>query len=144
MHQLIYFLMLVGCGFYAVLRGGAPERWGTGALLVSVIATPILTLSTFSGFETIEYGIMAADAALFCAVVVIALRAQRYWPLWIAAIMADVLLTHLLVLVPGVVPWSYAVMNAAWNYPIPPILAAAAWRHQSRIRQYGSDPAWNS
>lgn len=144
MHQLIYFLMLVGCGLFAVLRGGAPERWGTGALVVAVIATVWSPVFGFGRFETIEYGIASADAAFFCAVVVIALRAQRYWPLWIAAIMADVLRTHLLVLVPGVVPWSYAVMNAAWNYPIPPILAVAAWRHQSRIRQYGSDPAWNS
>lgn len=86
---------------------------------------------------------MAVDFTFLIVVLVIALRAQRFWPMWMAAILIDTVLTHILMLSPRVIPWSYSVMNAAWSYPIPIILAIGTWRHQSRILHYGSDPAWN-
>jgi hypothetical protein len=83
------------------------------------------------------------DAAMLLCVVVLALRAQRYWPMWMAAILLDTVVTHLLMLSPPLMPWSYSVMVAAWSYPHPLLLAAGAWRHRKRIHRYGTDPAWS-
>ncbi|OYY68631.1 hypothetical protein [Sphingomonas sp. 28-63-12] len=139
----VYLSILVVCCLYALVRGGAPERLGTAALLVAIVASRFAPASGPVRFQTIEYGIMAVDAALLAVILIIAVRAQRFWPMWMAAILLDTVLTHLLMLSPKLIPWSYSVMNAAWSYPIPIILAIGAWRHRARIDTYGSDPAWN-
>ena len=144
MNVLLYLALLVLCCLYALVRGGAPERWGVAALIASIVASHFAPASGPTRFQTIEWGVMAVDAALLAAIVVIAVRAQRYWPLWMAAILVDTVITHLLMLSPKVIPWSYSVMIAAWSYPNPVILAVGAWRHRARVRMYGADSAWNA
>lgn len=143
MNVLLFLAILVVCCLYAFVRGGPPERLGAAALIAAVVASHFVPASGPIRFQTIEYGTMAVDMTLLAAIVFIAVRAQRYWPMWMAAFLLDTVLTHLLMLSPKLVPWSYAVMNAAWAYPLPIILAAGTWRHQMRKRSYGDDPAWN-
>jgi hypothetical protein len=143
MNVLLYLVILVVCCLYAIVRGGPPERLGALALIAAVVATRFVPASGTIRFQTIEYGVMAVDMTLLIAIVVIAIRAQRYWPMWMAAILLDTVVTHLLMLSPKLIPWSYSVMIAAWSYPMPLILAIGTWRHQTRARSYGDDPAWN-
>ncbi len=143
MNVLLFFAILAVCCLYAFVRGGPPERWSAAALIAAVIVTPFVPPSGTIRFQTIEYGVMAVDASLLAAIVIIAIRAQRYWPMWMAAILLDTVATHLLMFTPKLMPWSYAVMNAAWGYPLPIIIAVGTWRHQMRKRSYGDDPAWN-
>ncbi len=143
MNVPVYLSMLVVCCLYAFVRGGAPERLGAATLVGAIFASHFAPASGPIRFQTIEYGVLAVDAATLMAILIIVIRAQRYWPMWMAAILLDIVVTHLLMLSPKVVPWSYAVMIAAWNYPIPIILAIGTWRHRARLQTFGSDAAWN-
>lgn len=144
MHVLIYLAVLVLCSAYALMRGGAPERLGVAILLGAIVASHFAPPSGVLRFAQLETGLLLVDAAMLFCVVVLALRAQRYWPMWMAAILLDTVITHLLMLSPPLMPWSYSVMVAAWSYPHPLLLAAGAWRHRKRIHRYGTDPAWSA
>lgn len=143
MNVLIFLAILAVCCLYALVRGGPPERLGAAALIAAVVASHFVPASGPIRFQTIEYGTMAVDMTLLAVIVFIAVRAQRFWPMWMAAILLDTVLTHLLMLSPKLIPWSYSVMNAAWGYPLPIIIAVGTWRHQMRKRSHGDDPAWN-
>lgn len=143
MNVLIFLAILAVCCLYALVRGGPPERLGATALIAAVVASHFVPASGPIRFQTIEYGTMAVDMTLLAVIVFIAVRAQRFWPMWMAAILLDTVLTHLLMLSPKLIPWSYSVMNAAWGYPLPIIIAVGTWRHHMRKQRYGDDPAWN-
>lgn len=144
MHVLIYLSVLILCSLYASVRGGTPERLGVAILIGAIIASHFAPASGVHRFQQLETGLLTVDAVMFACVVALALRAQRYWPMWMAAILLDTLVTHLLMLSPPLMPWSYSVMIAAWSYPHPLLLAVAAWRHRNRVVRYGSDPAWST
>lgn len=137
-----YLALLVLCCSYALWRGGAPERWGVAILLASIALSGVIPRSGLR-FGQIEVGFMIGDLAMFIAISVLAVRAQRYWPMYMAAILLDTLITHLLMLSPHVMPWSYSAMLAGWNLVNPPLLAGGTWHHRRRLAQHGSDPAWS-
>lgn len=144
MHVSIYLLLLVVCCLYASIRGGAPERWGVGILVAAVILSLLTPPSGPVRFASMEVGFLIVDSAMLVAVVALALRADRYWPMLMAAVLCDTVVTHLLMLSPLLMPYSYSVMIAAWSYPSPIILFVGAFRHRVRLRRVGSDRAWAS
>lgn len=143
MRPLIYLTLLGVCCLYAFVRGGTPERWGAAALIAAVAMTAFAPTFGAYRFQHLEWGVLAIDAALMVVIGAIALRAQRFWPMWMAAILLDTVITHLLKFSAELVPWSYGIMSASWSYPVPIILAIGAWRHHMRKQRYGDDPAWN-
>ncbi|MBB4840016.1 hypothetical protein HNP52_003108 [Sphingomonas kyeonggiensis] len=143
MSKFIYLALLVSCCLYALARGGTPERAAVG-ILVSAVAASAFTPSTGAHrFFQLEMGMLTVDTCLFLAMTVLALKAQRYWPMWLAAVKLNTVITHLLILSPSLMPWSYAVANAAWSYPSPLLIAIGAVRHRQRLKLYGADPAWS-
>src|SRR3546814_9104988 len=42
----------------------------------------------------------------------------------------------------GMHPIAYLTMQVAASWLLPPLLAAATWRHQTRLRRSGSDQSW--
>ncbi|SOB80710.1 hypothetical protein SAMN06297144_1200 [Sphingomonas guangdongensis] len=143
MNVAIYLLLLSTCCAYALTRGGSPERVGVAILLAAIVASHFVPGSATTRFSRLETGLLAVDFVMLLCVLVLALTAQRYWPMWMAAVLVNTVITHLLMLTPELMPWSYSVASAAWSYPNPLILAVGSWRHQSRIKRYGTDPAWN-
>lgn len=143
MNVQIYLLLLVSCSLYGLARGGAPERIGVALLLSAVVASSLTPLMTSTRFQGIEIGLLIVDSLLFVAVTVLALRANRYWTMWWAAVKLNTIITHLLMLTPAVMPWPYAVGNALWSYPSPLLIAIGALRHRRRLRRTGADPAWS-
>jgi len=143
MNIFVYLGLLVTCCVFALWRGGAPERLGVAILVAAIVASSFVPAAGTHRFYQMESGLLAVDSAMLVAVTLLALFAQRYWPMWLAAVNVNIVVTHLLMLDPRLMPWSYAVANAAWSYPIPVLLAAGAWRHRQRIARYGSDPAWS-
>ncbi len=143
MSKLIYLVLLVGCCLYALARGGTPERAAVGILVSAVVASAITPSTGLHRFFQLELGMLVVDTCLFLAMTVLALKAQRYWPMWLAAVKLNTVMTHLLILSPSLMPWSYAVANAAWSYPSPLLIAIGAVRHRQRLKRYGVDPAWS-
>ncbi len=143
MSKSIYLILLVSCCLYALARGGTPERTAVGILVSAVVASAFTPPTGAHRFFQLEMGMLTVDTCLFLAMTALALKAQRYWPMWLAAVKLNTVMTHLLILSPSLMPWSYAVANAAWSYPSPLLIAIGAVRHRQRLKRYGVDPAWS-
>jgi hypothetical protein len=144
LHTIVFnALLLASCG-YALWRGAAPERAAAAIMLAATLATVAALRAGPNRFATVETGVFAVDIVTFVAFTALALRAQRYWPMWLAALQLDALVTHLaMLLAPRTMPWAYAVLIAGWSYPSLLLLAAGTMRHRQRLSRYGDDPAWS-
>jgi hypothetical protein len=73
---------------------------------------------------------------VLAAFVFVALRSDRFWPLWIAGLQLTMSISHLLKAIqPDLVPIAYAAAERFWSYPILAIIAVATWRsHQRGVR----------
>ncbi|HYE27387.1 MAG TPA: hypothetical protein VEA61_04035 [Allosphingosinicella sp.] len=146
-----YFVaLLIVCTLYAVIWGGAPERIGASAYAVAVAATH-LSLLTHAGqaqdgeFQKVEFGVLTVDVLLFASFTALALRANRFWPIWVSALLGLGVLGHLARwLGPEVIPWAYAAILSIWSYPILAIIALGTWHHQRRLAKYGADNSWSN
>ncbi|MEN3336982.1 MAG: hypothetical protein V7647_658, partial [Acidobacteriota bacterium] len=135
-----YLATFAACSFYAWRAGGAPERIGVATLCAAVAASEAVSRTVHPTFLGVEWGYTLVDGLALVGFTVLACRAQRYWPMFVAAILLDQILTHLLMLSPKLMPFSYSVMLAIWSFAKPPIIAVGAWRHRRRLASLGSDP----
>jgi len=142
MMPFVFLTLLLGCTAYAFVRGGAPERMGAAFLLLAVIASAVTLSLSRERYLRPEVATMWVDIALAAAFLVLALRAQRYWPIWAAAVHVDLVATHLVMFSPDTQAWSYWAMHALWSYPAPLLVAAGTFRHRRRLEAFGEDPAW--
>ena len=124
MLQLIYWLFLGTCLAYALWRGGRPEKAGVGIIAVGSILSVIATSDLGARFRTVEWGILAIDVTILVAFLALALRTDRFWPLWAAGFHAIGVATHVATMVdPDVVSRAYAYAQGFWAYPM--LIAAA-------------------
>ena len=139
-----YFVgLLTACTLYALAMGGAPERIGASLYALSVVATHILLTSHAARWQDVEYGEFIVDVVVFFAFLLLAVRADRFWPLWVSALLGLGVLGHLAMLGhPRVIPWAYAVVLSIWSYPILLIMAGGTLAHRRRLTRNGADRSW--
>ena len=87
-HVAAFNLIQVVATAYAVVRGGVPERLAGLLQLVAAALTRLFFLSSVAPYVNVEVGILAVDVLLLAAFVAIALYADRFWPIWLAALQA--------------------------------------------------------
>lgn len=140
-----YFTVLLTAScLYAFWAGGAPERIGAAVYALSVVLTVLVASAPAVRWHSVEVGMFLVDLSVFLAFVVLALRANRYWPIWVSGLLGLGVLGHLARWAgPDVIPWAYAVILSIWSYPILAIMALGTFNHQRRMRQFGSDRAWS-
>lgn len=76
-------LVLTGLGGLAAWRGDWPERVVAVAMLTGLIATPLIELHPIARHP--HLGLFVVDTALLVVVTGVALRSQRWWPLFCCA-----------------------------------------------------------
>jgi hypothetical protein len=139
-----FFLLLFGTCGYAIARGGRPEQLVGCALLLAAATTLLINLPRTVYFQNFEAEVLLVDSALLAALVAVALRANRYWPLWVTAIHASALAVHLAKLANPSLVWPlYSFAASVSSIPIQLILLWATIRHRRRVRELGSDSPWN-
>lgn len=85
-----------------------------------------------------------SPADLFAMLIIVALRADRGWPLLIAALQFDAVGAHLVKLVaPETIRVAYALLITVWSWPTQMLLAVGTWRHVRRVRREGNDRSWS-
>jgi hypothetical protein len=142
---VVFNFLMLGCCGYAFLRGGAPERIGAGIYGLGTALTVVAGWESSHRFASLEVGILIVDFAAFVAFVVLALRADRFWPLWVAALQLLASAGHVAKLVdPDMNRWAYAFLLAAGSYPTLLLIALGTWRHQQRLKKFGADRSWSS
>lgn len=126
MLRIAFYYLLVLVGVAAAFRVGDREtRWGAGVCLgASVISSILLTFHDLAAWETVF-----VDLIVLAVFVALALRTERFWPLWVAGLQLTTVLGHALrMLKPELMDFAYAAAMRFWSYPILLVLIAAAFR----------------
>ncbi len=128
-----YFIaLLVLCTAYALVAGGAPERIGALFYSLSCVAT-YASWARAATWHEIQSGVLAIDVVTFSLFCLIALCADRFWPIWVSALLGLGMLGHLARAVePDLFWWAYAVSLTIWSYPILALIALGTWTHRRR------------
>ena len=141
---LLVNLLQVAASSYAVTRGGAPERIVGMALLAAAIGTHLGLSADGNRFAGVEMGVVIVDLVLLIVLVIVALHADRRWVIWVAALHLLGAGAHLAEAVsPDTTRLAYAILSAAWSYPILILLAIGTLRHGQRLAAQGWDIDWS-
>lgn len=118
MRMLLFAVLLVGCTFYALVRGGRPERIGALTMFAGCVLTLAVNSPLSERYASVEEAILAVDAAMLLAFLGLALLTDRYWTLWVTALQLLVVLAHLARLAdPEMMRNGYGFVMAVWSYP---------------------------
>ena len=133
MAPTFYFLLLFLIALFAIVRGGVEHRLAIGGCVVATFATNFVMKPISMRFTGIEYGVLVIDLTLFALFLWLALRSNRFWPLWIAGFHLTSLISHALkALRLDIMPAAYQVASQFWSYPILLIIGIAIWRAERR------------
>jgi hypothetical protein len=133
MAPTVFRILLVLVALYAFIRGSRDERLVglmclAGTLLTHFVWSPLS--QRFAGLET---HVLAVDIVVFAGFLWVALRSERFWPLWITGLQLTTILGHVLKAVDtGLFSRAYGAALMFWGYPILLILAAGTWRGARR------------
>jgi hypothetical protein len=126
-----YFFLAVlalTCG-YALWRGRSDERIVASICLLATLATRFAISPLSARYSGLEYGLLVIDLLMLVAFVAIALRSQRFWPLWVAGLQLTNSMAHLMKAIElDLLPVAYRAAAVFWSYPILLILAIGTWR----------------
>jgi hypothetical protein len=127
-------LLLGSCG-YAWFRGRSDERLVAAICVIASLASLALISSFKTLYSSVEIGVLTVDIATLAAFTFVALRSDRFWPLWVSGLQLTTSVAHFLkVIDPTLVPIAYSAAARMWSYPILIILAVGTWRTQRRTR----------
>ena len=136
---LAYWIVLSVVCLYAFARGRIDERWAAVVCIAATIATRLVHSPLTERFSSVEVGVLVIDALALLSFTAIALRTDRFWPLWVAGLQLTTLLAHLMKAIDlQLMPIAYAAAARLWVYPIFLIIVIGTWR--SSRRDY-SEPA---
>ncbi|MGQ0589682.1 MAG: hypothetical protein ACT4N8_09155 [Sphingosinicella sp.] len=138
-----FFALLFACSIYAFVAGGGPERVGAAVYAASCVASFLVYSAVPVRFQGVEVGVFIVDILVFLAFVLLALRANRFWTIWVSALLGLGVVGHLAMLLrPQVIPWAYAVVLSIWSYPILLMIVLGTVAHRRRMIRNGADPSW--
>lgn len=145
MRVAIFLLLLLIALGYAARKGGGPERWMAGILLLMLLADQALHLMVPARYGAVDLGHFTIDIFGAMATGLLALVAHRFWPMVAAVLQLLPLLAHFSRFVNlEMHPAAYMTMQVSASWLLPPLLVLATWRHQQRLRRRGSDQSWQS
>jgi len=128
----IYYTILALVSAFAFWRGRADER---AAAAICILATFIsnAVYDPKGAYAGVEIGVFLVDTATFAGFAFIALRSERFWPLWLAGFQLTTVFAHLLKAVElDLMPQAYAAAARFWVYPIFLIIVIGTWRSYRR------------
>jgi hypothetical protein len=131
-----YFVLLFLVSAYAFIRGRFDERFAAGTCLVASIASVVAMSPLTSRYSHVEFGVFVVDLLTLAAFTGLALRSERFWPLWVAGLQLTTLVAHALKAVElELLPHAYAAAARLWVYPIFLIIVVGTWRSNHRERR---------
>ena len=132
--------LLAAC-LYALWAGGAPER---ATALVFIVAAALSYVVPYQRFHAVELPLLLVDICALAALTAIALIANRYWTLYVAAIQLLTVAIHAVkAYEPALAFWMYNGVSSRLAYPLLILLAVGVARHRERLVRQGRDRPWS-
>ena len=131
-----WIFLLATCG-YALWRGHKYERLCASLCIAATIlsiAGHLVMRRYRPDYSGVEISDLVIDASMLAAFTMVALRSDRFWPLWVAGLQLTISISHLFKAAkPDLLPMAYGAAERFWSYPILAILFVAAWRQRQRM-----------
>jgi hypothetical protein len=125
-------LLVLTCG-YALWRGRKYEQLSAIIFIAASVSSVILRSPVEHRYLGVEVSDLLIDSFVLVSMLFIALRSDRFWPLWVAGLQLTISMSHLLKAIqPDLLPLAYAAAERFWSYPTLIILFVAAWRQHKR------------
>lgn len=123
--------------FLAAYRwGGTPERTVAGMYLLAAVATTAAHPAIAVRYRDVELLVFLIDAFLLAGLVIVSIRADRWWPLCATALQMLTVLSHVGKIVnPNLWRYGYQLMAVWASWPTVVILAVGIWRERQRTRR---------
>jgi hypothetical protein len=116
MISTLFAILLFGTCAFAFLQGRSDERLAAGVMLTAAVITP---LTMASGFSAPETGVLSVDFGLLAFLLFLALKSDRFWPLWATGFHVVGTTIHLATFVEvDIWPPAYANAQAFWAWPV--------------------------
>lgn len=130
---LSYWILLLAVTAYAFAKGRMDERLAAVICVAATIGTILVNSPLSVRFSSVEVGVLIVDVLAFGAFTAIALRTDRFWPLWVAGLQLTTTMAHFLKAVElDLMPQAYAAAARLWVYPIFLIIVIGTWRTSRR------------
>jgi hypothetical protein len=134
-HYILFWSFLLIIVGYAFWRGRKDERIAAFACLLATLTTVVVIPPVAMRYSSPDPMLLAIDIAMLIAFTAIALRSERFWPLWVAGLQLTMTTSHAMKAIePDLIPRAYAAASIFWSYPILLIIFVASWRTP---RKYG-------
>lgn len=146
MHKYAFVAAFLLCSGYVFARGGQPERAAMFAQWIAVLlsAVSIFVLKA-AGFSSVPVLLMIVDVLLCLALSIIAVAANRYWPIVLAGFQVATLLAHLAkATFAPMPPTGYAILIQFWAWPMLAVTGVGAANHRRRVRRSGLETDWKN
>lgn len=125
MFQFMGLAALFASVFMAWRWGGRDEKLAALGFLLATLATSLANQSLYSHTEV---GVLVVDIALLGGLLTLALRSDRFWPMWATAFQLVGTTVHVASMTEqGDFAWAYAVGLIFWSYPVMITLMAGTW-----------------
>lgn len=126
--MLFNYLSLIALALSAGVAfkwGGLDERIASTSFIFATLASKLLTHSDYGSTELM---VLAVDSLLLIALVILALRSDRFWPMWAAGFQLVGTSVHFASMTEtGDFAWAYAVGLLFWSYPVMLALGVGTW-----------------
>ncbi|HYN45718.1 MAG TPA: hypothetical protein VES64_03410, partial [Allosphingosinicella sp.] len=83
LNMVVFSALLISCTAYALRRGGPPEKVTAILFTLGAYYTVAALSESIPRFRSVEVEVLIVDLFLLVALVALALRADRFWPLWV-------------------------------------------------------------
>jgi len=129
----LFRILLLATAIYAALRGGRDERTVAAICVLGALVTHLVISPLQGRFQGLEAGVLIVDLAVLAGFIAVALRSDRFWPLWMAGVQTTTVMGHVMKQADALLmPRAYAASLSFWAYWTLAILAAGVWRHSRR------------
>jgi hypothetical protein len=135
-YSIFWAILRLTCG-YALWRGRKYEQIAAMICLVATVLSVSMSSPLNQRYVGIELGDLLVDCFVLAAFVFVALRSDRFWPLWVAGLQLTMSISHVLKAIqPDLIPIAYAAAERFWSYPILAIIAVGTWRSHQRSKDF--------
>ena len=134
---LAQVLLLICVAVFAWTRGGKPERHVASILFAMLVVNTgnAFLVGHWTQYHEIPWFRVGLDVVGLVLILAVALRADRWWPLWVGSVQLLSVLAHLLWIVHAEIPpLVYAIMER-WPFLIATVITGlGTYLHARRER----------